>query len=475
MDIVEGKQARTGLGGAVGFGETLIPRGDDVSFQADLSAVFESGLKFAGRQFAADAVYVNTNGLISFGAPFSDYPTQENHVLGLPYIAPFWGDVDTRLDGEGSESGGIWLDIDPASDVVTVTWDHVGVYRRNAEVTNTIQLQLVDRGGGDFDIVFRYQEVGWKQGTAPGDIGAKAGVVVGDTPYWLLQDSPEVDVFGLPDVIGNTGTAGFWVFKVRDGVVVDGDDTPTDPPLIPGVTLHGGPGADRLIGGAGDDTIWGRGGDDRIEGGDGNDTIHAGDGTDTILGGAGDDFIYCGDSTADLRDIALGLDGNDWIEGGYGNDLLRGGEGDDMVLGGFGVDIVIGGPGNDVLTGSAYSDLIFGNDGDDFVNGGFGHDRVNGGPGADRFYHLGIFDHGSDWIQDYRHGEGDVLLFANRDALPEQFKVNYANTPNAGLAAVAEAFIIYLPTNQIMWALVDGGAQPQITVEIAGTYYDLLV
>jgi hypothetical protein len=42
-------------------------------------------------------------------------------------------DIDTRLDGEGTESGPIWVDIDPISDVVTITWQNVGFYRRNAE------------------------------------------------------------------------------------------------------------------------------------------------------------------------------------------------------------------------------------------------------------------------------------------------------------------------------------------------------
>ena len=69
---------------------------------------------------------------------------------------------------------------------------------------------------------------------------------------------------------------------------------------------------------------------------------------------------------------------------------------------------VIGGVGDDVLTGSALSDEIFGGDGNDFVNGGFGHDRVNGGDDGDRFFHIGVADHGSDWIQDYDAAEGDV-------------------------------------------------------------------
>ena len=102
---------------------------------------------------------------------------------------------------------------------------------------------------------------------------------------------------------------------------------------------------------------------------------------------------------------------NDSIDGGHGNDELRGDEGNDSIEGGFGVDTVIGGVGDDVLSGSAWSDEVFGGTGEDFINGGFGSDRVNGGDDADRFYHLGIADHGSDWIQDYDAADGDVLIF----------------------------------------------------------------
>jgi hypothetical protein len=42
---------------------------------------------------------------------------------------------------------------------------------------------------------------------------------------------------------------------------------------------------------------------------------------------------------------------------------------------------------------------------------------------------------------------------------------------------VAEAFVIYRPTGQIIWALVDGAAQPSLNVRVdadgAGHRFDL--
>jgi Ca2+-binding RTX toxin-like protein len=230
------------------------------------------------------------------------------------------------------------------------------------------------------------------------------------------------------------------------------------------VIFTGTSGANRLQSGSGDDRLVGDGG---------ADTLHGGDGADTLNGGTGDDIIFGGASAADLRDVIFGGDGRDQIDAGHGNDLVYAGNGNDTVEGGFGVDEIQGQGGDDVLTGSAFSDLIFGGDGRDFINGGFGSDRLNGGAGADRFYHLGIRDHGSDWVQDFSAAEGDRLLFGAA-AGRGQFQVNFAETPGAGLAGVAEAFVIYRPTGQILWALVDGGAQGEILLQAGGASFDLL-
>ena len=246
-------------------------------------------------------------------------------------------------------------------------------------------------------------------------------------------------------------------------------------------TLYGTAGADRLEDGTGDGVLLGYDGDDLLIGGAGHDQLYGGTGRDTLNGGSGNDTLIGGETANDLRDTVYAGDGDDVIDGGYGNDLLYGQTGNDTIDGGWGADEVIGQEGDDVLNGAVYSDLVFGGAGHDFINGGFGHDRVNGGSGGDRFYHLGILDHGSDWIQDYNAAEGDVLLFGQADAIPEDFQVNLAHTENAdgvrsGQEDVAEAFVIYRPTGQIVWALIDGAAQDDIWLKIAGgdAVYDLV-
>ncbi|MFV0513769.1 MAG: M10 family metallopeptidase C-terminal domain-containing protein [Jhaorihella sp.] len=241
---------------------------------------------------------------------------------------------------------------------------------------------------------------------------------------------------------------------------------------------------ENAYGGAGSDLLTGNAAANRLLGDAGNDTLLGGDGNDTLNGGDGDDLIRGGDTADDKRDVIYGGAGNDSIDGGYGNDLIYGQAGNDTLAGGFGADTIEGQDGNDVITGSAFGDIVFGNAGDDFVNGGFGHDLINGGAGADKFFHVGgteeqMLGHGSDWVQDYDAAEGDVLVFGG-SAAASDFQVNTTHTTNrntgerSGDDGVEEAFVIYKPTGQILWALVDGGGQHSINLQIGADTFDLL-
>ncbi|MGH1353848.1 MAG: calcium-binding protein [Thalassovita sp.] len=228
--------------------------------------------------------------------------------------------------------------------------------------------------------------------------------------------------------------------------------------------LEGGVSGDFFAGIEGNDTIIGNGGDDTIYGGDGYDRLNLGPGNDLAFGGA---------SEADLGDAIFAGSGDDTIDAGYGNDSVYGGDGNDLIDGSYGADTLIGQAGNDSLSGGALADQIFGGSGDDFINGGFGFDRLNGGDGADRFFHVGVSNHGSDWVQDYTAAQGDVLQFGGA-ATRSQFQVNFETTQTAGAEDVQEAFVIYRPTGQILWALVDGAAQSEINLQLGNETYDLL-
>ena len=73
-------------------------------------------------------IWINNNGNLSIGVPFSTFSPSGFPVTGFPMIAPFWGDVDTR-NGLG---GLVWTkewsvaNGDPVNRLV-VTWDNVVV------------------------------------------------------------------------------------------------------------------------------------------------------------------------------------------------------------------------------------------------------------------------------------------------------------------------------------------------------------
>ena len=207
MPIGGSGKVQRGLGGDAGFGEVQLPRSDDGSYLLDVSSVFRSGLRYFDNYLASPSIYVNTNGTISFHQPFSGYCTADLSVPDQPVIAPFWADVDTRLDGEGSESGAIWADLDSNNGVLTITWNQVGAYRRNAEVSNLFQVQLYASDNAGVSIAFRYENIEWEIGTAPDDIGAMAGIFDGKEGGVIINDT---SLLTLEDEPGNTGIQGFW-------------------------------------------------------------------------------------------------------------------------------------------------------------------------------------------------------------------------------------------------------------------------
>jgi len=233
-----------------------------------------------------------------------------------------------------------------------------------------------------------------------------------------------------------------------------------------------GAGNDTIIGNDADNTLNAGAGNDIINSGAGEDTVYGGDGFDKINTGSADDFVFGGDSENDLRDEIFVGDGNDYVNAGHGNDLVYGQNGDDVLIGDFGADTLYGQNGEDTLAGGPLSDRLFGNAGDDFINGGFGFDRLNGGAGADTFFHIGIESHGADWIQDYDSSEGDVLAVGAKFSA-DDFRVSYAETENAGTEGVAEGFVIYKPTGQVLWALIDASAQDAINLQIGDDIFNI--
>lgn len=117
-----------------------------------------------------DSLYINSNGNVTFSAPFRDirFPTNETFATtGEEMFAPFFSDVDPSGGGEVSYGSGEF----GGNDAFGVNWSDVGFAEfpsGTSDERNSFQMLIVDRSsdfmGGDFDLVFNYGEVNWDRG-----------------------------------------------------------------------------------------------------------------------------------------------------------------------------------------------------------------------------------------------------------------------------------------------------------------------
>ncbi len=190
-------------------------------------------------------VFVNNNGNISIGAPIPNTPGDFNiETGGIPIIAPFFADVDTRRLGSQPVSYG--QGILAGHRAFGVDWIHVPYFHGNPapalDKFDSIQLILIDRsdtGPGNFDIEFNYDTIQWETGDADGGqnglggrsalAGASVGFAVGDDQIrhtFLLQGSgsPGSFIDGGPFALASNSlhalTPGRYHFLFRNGELV---------------------------------------------------------------------------------------------------------------------------------------------------------------------------------------------------------------------------------------------------------------
>ncbi|WP_052249761.1 calcium-binding protein [Tateyamaria sp. ANG-S1] len=414
-----------------------VPLGDDnYGAGIDLAPVFENGFSFF--TFDYDFLRVNTNGNIQLG--------REGQWRSA-FIDALTFDQDARVAPPGVTNHGVWVDLNTDRDSVVITWNGVGQFFQNVQTPSTYQIEIIDRGDGDAEIIYRFQDISTGR-TGNGDFrNFERGDTFLDLDMPWAGFSAPIRPSLLDEIEGNTGVTGVWQIRVEDGFIRQADlqfagvnptATAQDDILVGGFgddTLRGLEGDDSLSGGFGDDGMIGDAGNDTIDGGDGNDSINAGSGDDSVRGGAGndsigtadgddfvdggfgDDIIFAGEGENRIigengRDVITTGNGNDNIAGdtaeedltfdyfggsdvintgggddtvsaGAGNDTVHGSDGNDLILGHTGQDYLTGGDGNDTINGGIDNDSILGSTGDDVLNGQSGRDTVNGGEGDD--------------------------------------------------------------------------------------------
>jgi Ca2+-binding RTX toxin-like protein len=319
----------SGLGGTAGYGENTFSTAsgrtgnlDDGSINVNVSSVFgAAGINLYGTAYTS--VFINTNGLLTFGTAEPAYTSAALTTLGQPSIAPFWTDIDISKGGE------IYWDLDATTGRFIVTWLNVAAY--TGPGTNSFQVVLTNLGGGDVNIDYIYGSIGFVNG---GFGNATVGISNGTSSQTLVEGSG--DATFLATYAGNDfdtqDPVGIWSMSYEGGQPFLGDG------VVEGTAggdlidqnYTSDPEGDRIdrLDGTG---FAGTTGDaDYVLAGAGNDTVTSGLANDIVYGGSGNDQI----STAQ---------GNDWADGGTEADSIDGGSGNDSLYGGFGNDTLIGG------------------------------------------------------------------------------------------------------------------------------------
>lgn len=195
-------------------------------------------------------LYVNNNGNFTFNSPLSTFtPFGLTGSTGIPVIAPFFADVDTRGAGSGLTNYGAtsFTTNDAVNRAAFVgNWIDVGYFSTATNLLNSFQAVLIERGetgSGNFDIVFNYRQIQWETGSASGGSGgfggssARAGYSAGTGAVGsffefagsgvngALLDGGINSLIASSNVAINdplyTRTAGRYVFQVREGAVIN--------------------------------------------------------------------------------------------------------------------------------------------------------------------------------------------------------------------------------------------------------------
>ncbi|XP_026541083.1 alpha-tectorin-like [Notechis scutatus] len=217
------------------------PKADDgASPEISISEFFF----FYGRKY--HSLYVNNNGVVSFGNPVSQFTPDPFPLMdGRTFVAPFWADVDNRITGDvyyrQSQDQGllqrVTADINAyfphenftATWAFVATWDQVAFYGSLSTKVNTFQAVLTSDGKMSF-VMLNYQDIQWISGQASGGDAhtglegtpAQAGFNTGDADnYFNIPGSWTPSIINISST-SNVVDPGRWAFEVDVFAVPNG-------------------------------------------------------------------------------------------------------------------------------------------------------------------------------------------------------------------------------------------------------------
>ena len=125
------------------------------------------------------SLYINNNGNVSFGQPYSEYVPTGFPVANFAMVAPFWADIDTR------GCGNVWYKIETNPKRIIIIWQEVGYFYGHCDKLNSFQVILTDGNdpliGIGNNVGFAYEDMSWTTGDMDGSggFGSDAPATVG--------------------------------------------------------------------------------------------------------------------------------------------------------------------------------------------------------------------------------------------------------------------------------------------------------
>jgi autotransporter-associated beta strand protein len=212
-------------------GDVALAKGDDAPQYVNLSKAGVGGASLQLPLFSktVGGLYVNTNGVMSFGGAVYAYVPQllGANFAGIDMIAPFWADADTTASGsvwfrtstDGAFLKSLSRDVKagiPGAVNFTptfaqvVTWDQVGAFPAGT-VKNTYQMVLVSDGTQTYT-VFKYPDgaIKWLRGSAnDAQSIAAAGYGIDGHSYNILPGASQTVSSVSQTLTGGSGTFQF--------------------------------------------------------------------------------------------------------------------------------------------------------------------------------------------------------------------------------------------------------------------------
>ncbi|NWT81902.1 TECTA protein, partial [Lanius ludovicianus] len=206
----------------------------------------QENFSFFGR--AHRSLYVNNNGVVSFGMMVPEFTPQPFPLPGHhPFVAPYWADVDTRLGGDvfyrqsrdPQLLARLAWDLAPAVPpgdpppqptwAFVATWDRVAYFGAASDKVNTFQAVLASDGVTCF-VLLNYGDLQWTTGianqgnprTGLGGIPAQAGFNSGDDVHYYNVPGSRTPAVKTLSHRSNLGVPGRWAFRVDHFEVTEG-------------------------------------------------------------------------------------------------------------------------------------------------------------------------------------------------------------------------------------------------------------